>query len=112
LHTVRPGDLAPDHAVLAAVDGLVGLVDVGNLFAQVKAGLLLVCDALDLQEGRVGLLVALAPGEALSKVSISFRFRPAATNENPALGVQSARRHGALAESKAEANRSLSDGQS
>jgi len=34
--TVRPGDLAPDHAVLGSPDLLLGLVDVGNLLAAVE----------------------------------------------------------------------------
>lgn len=36
--TVGTGDLAPDHADLGAADLLLGLVDVGNLLAEVEAG--------------------------------------------------------------------------
>lgn len=34
---MRPGDLAPDHAVLGSADLLVSLVDVGNALAEVEA---------------------------------------------------------------------------
>lgn len=34
--TVRPGDLAPDHAVLGSPNFLLGLVDVGDLLAAVE----------------------------------------------------------------------------
>lgn len=37
ISTVRAGDLAPDHSDLAAADLLLGLVDVGDLLAEVEA---------------------------------------------------------------------------
>lgn len=36
-HTVRPGDLAPDHADLGAADLLLAPVDVGDLLALIEA---------------------------------------------------------------------------
>lgn len=35
--TVRPGDAAPDHAVLGSADLLLSLVDVGDALAEVEA---------------------------------------------------------------------------
>lgn len=49
-HTVRPGDLAPDHANVGAPDLTLGPVDKGDLLAQVEAGSLRVINALDLNQ--------------------------------------------------------------
>lgn len=54
LDTVRAADLAPDDAELGAVLGGLGAVDVRKLLAAIKVGLLLGVNALDLDQGRVG----------------------------------------------------------
>lgn len=38
-HTVRPGDLAPDHADLGSSDLLLALVDICDLLAKVEASI-------------------------------------------------------------------------
>ena len=50
---VGASDLAPDNAVLLAVDGGLALVDVSDLLAVVKLRGLGVLHALDLNKGRV-----------------------------------------------------------
>ena len=37
-HTVRPGDLAPDHTDLGSSDIFLALVDICDLLAEVEAG--------------------------------------------------------------------------
>merc|ERR1719191_1045205 len=60
LDTVGAADLTPDDAELRSVLGGLGAVDVRKLLAAVECGLLLGVNALDLDQGRVGVLVVLA----------------------------------------------------
>ena len=55
------GDAAPDDADGAALDGLLGAVDVRDALAEVVVGVLAVLDALNADEGGLLLLVVVAP---------------------------------------------------
>jgi hypothetical protein len=57
--SVGSGEAAPDDTVVAALLLGAGSVDVGNALAQVPINILTSIDTLDLDEGGVGLLVAL-----------------------------------------------------
>lgn len=52
--TVRTGNLAPDDADLGAADLLLGLVDVGDLLAEVEVGGSGVINTLDLDQAGLG----------------------------------------------------------
>lgn len=49
-HTVRPGDLAPDHPNVGATDLTLGPVNESDLLAQVEGSSLLVVNTLDLDQ--------------------------------------------------------------
>jgi hypothetical protein len=53
-HTVRAGDLAPDHPDVGAADLTLGTVNESDLLAKVEAGGLGVVNALNLHQGGVG----------------------------------------------------------
>lgn len=57
----RSAHLAPDDAVHAALLLGLGLVDEGNLLAEVELGLILGVHAADFDQGGVSVLVGLAP---------------------------------------------------
>ena len=58
---MRAADLAPDDAELAVVDLLLRLVDVSDALAKVEVDVCPLVDVLNLDEGRVLVLVDLAP---------------------------------------------------